>query len=328
MVTGNVIDIHAHIYPEGCFAEIVKARPEFKLLNSSRGLTLICRGSHTMSVPPGQENLNVRLRVMDEAGVRRQVLSIGALNLGWAGGRDLVTARLINDGFTAICRQYPNRFSFVAALPFSSTAALMAELDRAQSLGAVGVGITTTIADYTLDAPQLREFWREAHQRELLVLVHPCFPSNGPANDAGEFLSVGYLGETAIAATKLVLGGVLEEYPGVRLVWSHCGGSLCMVIDRIDRAYKRYEKCLRPPSEYLRNCYYDTACMHGPALDCARATFGGHRLVYGTDEPHVPNATNGVLTALRQRSWPLSDLHAVLNDNARILLASNKVRNM
>jgi aminocarboxymuconate-semialdehyde decarboxylase len=96
---------------------------------------------------------------MDEAGIGLQVLSIGALNLGWAGTGDLVTARLINDGFTAVCRQYPGRFRFVAALPCSSTAAMINELDRALSLGAVGVGITTTIADYTLDAPDLREFW-------------------------------------------------------------------------------------------------------------------------------------------------------------------------
>jgi aminocarboxymuconate-semialdehyde decarboxylase len=153
-----------------------------------------------------------------------------------------------------------------------------------------------------------------------LVLVHPTFPPNGPAGDRGEFLSVGYLGETAMAATKLVLAGILEECPDARIVWSHCGGSLCMLVDRIDRGYKRYEKCLRPPSEYLRGCYYDTACMHGPALDCARATFGGDRLVYGTDEPHVPNATKGVLAALRERAWPISELAAVLSGNARRLL--------
>ena len=84
-----------------------------------------------------------------------------------------------------------------------------------------------------------------------------------------------------MAAAKLDgLGGVLEECPDVRVVWSHCGGGLCMVLDRIDRGYRRYEKCLRPPSEYLRQCWYDTVSESGPALDfCARATFGADRLV-------------------------------------------------
>src|SRR5918994_1901141 len=309
--------MHAHLYPKGCFAEVSKARPDFALLESPRGLALICRGSHTMSVPAGQEDLSARLRLMDEAGVGLQVLSIGALNLGWAGAGDIATARLINDGFAAVCRQYPDRFRFVTALPCSSTAAMIAELDRALTLGAVGVGITTTIADYTLDAPELHEFWREANRRKLLLLIHPTFPPNGPANDSGSFLSVGYLNETAMAATKLVVAGVLEECPDLRIIWSHCGGSLCMLVDRIDRGYQRYEKCLHPPSYYLQRCYYDTACMHGPALDCARATFGSNRLVYGTDEPHVPNATSGVLAALRARSWPAAELQAVLGGTAQ-----------
>ena len=313
---GEIVDMHAHLYPEGCFDEVLKARPEFALARSERGLSLTCRGSHTMSAPV-ETDLSARLQTMDEASVKVQVLSVGALNTGWAA---TATAGLVNDGLAAVCRQHPDRFRFVAALPWTGTAALMDELDRAMGLGAVGAGITTTIADHTLDAPELREFWREAHRRRLLVLVHPTFPLDGPANDRGEYLSVGYLGETAMAAAKLALGGVLEECPDVRIVWSHCGGSLCMVLDRIDRGYRRYEKCLRPPGEYLRRCYYDTATLSGPALDCARATFGAERLVYGTDEPHVPDASKAVLAALRARPWPKPDLEGVLSGNARELL--------
>ena len=313
---GDIIDMHAHLYPEGCFEEVPKARPEFRLVRSERGLSLTCRGSHTMSAPV-ETDLGARLRTMDEAGVKVEVLSVGALDTGWTGP---AAARRVNDGLAAVCRQHPDRFRFVAALPWAGTAALMDELDRATGLGAVGVGITTTIADHTLDAPELREFWREAHRRRLLVLVHPTFPLHGPANDRGEYLAVGYLGETAMAATKLTLGGVLEECPGVRLVWSHCGGSLCMVLDRIDRGYRRYEKCLRPPSEYLRRCYYDTATLSGPALDCARATFGAERLVYGTDEPHVRDASRAVLATLRDRPWLEAELEGVLSANARELL--------
>ena len=316
---GTTIDMHAHVYPDGCFAEVLKARPDFTLENNARGLSLICRGSHTMSAPT-DDDLRGRLRTMDEARVGVEVLSIGALNIGWADEGDVATARTINDGLAAVSRQHPDRFRFVAALPWSRTSACINELDRALGLGAVGVGITTTIADYTLDAPELRDFWNEAHRRKLLVLVHPTFPPNGPANDRGEYLSVGYLGETAMAATKLVYAGILETCPDVRLVWSHCGGSLGMVIDRLDRSYQRYEKCLRPPSEYLRGCFYDTACMHGPALDCARATFGSDRLVYGTDEPHVPNATRAVLAALKDRPWPSSELDSILSGNAARLL--------
>ena len=322
---GDIVDMHAHIYPDGCFDEILKARPEFALVRSQRGLSLNCRGSHTMSAP-ADADLGDRLRVMDEAGVKVEVLSVGALNIGWAGDAGAAAARRVNDGLATVCREHPDRFRFVAALPWTSTAALVDELDRATGLGAVGVGITTTVGSHTLDAPELREFWREAHRRRLLVLVHPTFPLDGPANDRGEYLSVGYLGETAMAAAKLALGGVLEECPDVRIVWSHCGGGLCMVLDRIDRGYRRYEKCLRPPSEYLRRCWYDTVTVSGPALDCARATFGADRLVYGTDEPHVPDGSKAVLAALRARPWPETEIGAILSGTARELLAAPALR--
>ena len=315
---GDIVDMHAHLYPEGCFDEVLKARPEFALVRSERGLSLTCRGSHTMSAPANAD-LSARLETMDEAGVKVEVLSVGALDTGWVGP---ATARVVNDGLATACRRHPDRFRFVAALPFTSAAALVDELDRATDLGAVGACITTTVGGRTLDAPELREFWGEAQRRRLLVLVHPTFPVDGPADDRGEYLSVGYLGETAMAATKLALGGVLEDCPDARIVWSHCGGSLCMVLDRVDRGYRRYEKCLRPPSEYLRRCWYDTVTVSGPALDCARATFGADRLVYGTDEPHVPDGSKAVLAALRGRPWPEAEVEAILSATARNLVYS------
>ncbi len=319
--SASIIDVHAHWYPEGCFREIIEAQPDFDLADArGGGSRLTWRGSLIMSVPAGQDDLKARVAGMDQAGVATQVLSVGALNIGWAGPRAGDAARRINDALAGVCREFSGRFRFVAALSLENRAEMVKELDRAFDLGAVGVGITTTVGDHALDAPELRDFWREASDRRLLVLVHPTFPPNGPANDQGQFLATGYLGETAMAATRMVLAGALEEWPGARIVWSHLGGSLPMLVDRLDRAYRRYEKCRRLPSAYLRECFYDTVCIHGPALDCAHATFGAGALLFGTDEPHVPNGTRDVIAALRDRPWPASDLEAVLRGNAQRLL--------
>jgi len=318
--SADIIDVHAHVYPQGCVRDIIGSRTEFGLIDSRRGgMQLTYRGSFVMSIPPAQDDLGARLAKMDEAGIALQVLSIGALNIGWAGERAVSAARSINNALAEVCGQARNRLRFVATLPFESRAEMVKELERALSLGAVGVGITTTVGDSSLDSPKLTDFWHEASERNLVVLVHPTYPPNGPSGDQGQFLMAGYLGETAMAATRLVLAGVLEECPGVRLVWSHLGGTLAMMIDRLDRAYKRYERCRRAPSSYLRECFYDTACTHGPALDCARATFGAGALLFGTDEPHVPDASRDVLAALRARPWPTSDLEAVLTGNAQRL---------
>jgi len=316
----EIIDVHAHVYPEGCFTEVLKDRSDFKLIENPRGQSLLCRGSHVMSMPKDGADLNSRLESMSEAGIGVAVLSVGALNIGWAGSRDASAARFINDGLASVCRKHPTRFRFAAVLPCGNRNEMVKELDRALGMGAAGVGIATNVGDLQLDAPELREFWREMSRRKLMVLVHPTFPCDGPLNDIGTFLAVGYPAETAMAATKLALSGVLEECADAKIVWSHLGGSLPMILDRIDRGYQRFSSCPHPPSHYLRRCYFDTACSHGPALDCARATWGVNALVFGTDVPHVPNAEKENIAALKARSWPASEVDDILGGTAQKLM--------
>jgi aminocarboxymuconate-semialdehyde decarboxylase len=317
----DIIDVHAHVYPEGCFTEALKNRSEFKLVDYVGGQSLLYRGTHVMSIPADQNNLTLRLRSMDEAGIGMAILSVGALNIGWAGSRTTAAARVVNDGLAAVCRQYPTRFRFVAVLPCTDQSEMISELERVLKLGAAGVGIATNIGDYQLQAPEVRYFWQEMNRRKLMVLVHPTCPCDAPQNDPGTFLSVGYPGETAMAATKVALAGVLADCPDVKIIWSHLGGSLPMILDRIDRGYRRYSSCAHPPSYYLRRCYFDTACTHGPALECARATWGADALVFGTDVPHVPNTEKETMAALKARPWPETELREIYGGTVRNLMA-------
>jgi aminocarboxymuconate-semialdehyde decarboxylase len=317
----DIIDVHAHLYPEGCFTEVLKNHGEFRLLDNPRGQSLIYRGSHVMSMPAGQADIAARLASMDEAGIGMAILSVGALNIGWAGSRAAAAARIVNDGLAAVCRQYPARFRFVAVLPCAKQAEMITELDRAQELGAAGVGIATNIGDFQLQAAEIRHFWREMNRRKLMVLVHPTCPCDAPQNDPGTFLSVGYPAETAMAATKLALAGVLADCPDAKIVWSHLGGSLPMILDRIDRGYQRYSSCPHPPSYYLRRCYFDTACTHGPALECARATWDVGALVFGTDVPHVPNTEKETIRALEACQWSDTELRGILGGTVKRLMS-------
>jgi aminocarboxymuconate-semialdehyde decarboxylase len=317
----QIIDVHAHVYPAGCFTEVIKGRADFKLVDISRGQSLLYRGSHVMSMPADQDDLPRRLASMDEAGIGMAILSVGALNIGWAGSGDAAAARFVNDGLAAVCRQYPTRFRFVAVLPCAKHSEMVEELDRALGMGAAGVGIATNVGNFELHAPELRAFWREMSGRKLMVLVHPTYPCDAPQNDPGTFLSVGYPGETAMAATKLALSCILEECPSVKVVWSHLGGGLAMILDRIDRGYQRFSSCPHPPSYYLRRCYFDTACIHGPALECARATWGVDTLVFGTDAPHVPNAEKDTVAALKARAWSDAEFEGVFGATIQRLLA-------
>jgi predicted TIM-barrel fold metal-dependent hydrolase len=257
---------------------------------------------------------------MDAAGVAVEVLSLGVLDVSWAGSAASALARRANDAMAEVYRLAPDRFRFVAALPLLDESAARNELERARGIGAVGAGITTTIGGRSLDAPELRYFWRLASDDSLVVTVHPTYPIGRPADDTrAEFLTTGYPGETALAATRLAIGGILETCPGVRPVFSHLGGGLAMLVDRLDRGGSRYALCSRPPSTYLRSCYFDTVSLHGPALDCARETCGIEALVFGSDTPHRPRA-RAVHDALRSRAWSAGELAAVLSGNALAML--------
>src|SRR5690348_3930879 len=128
MTPHEIIDTHAHIYPEGCFSAVVKTRADFRLVDNPRGQSLLYRGSHVMSMPADQDNLPKRLASMNQAGITIAILSVGALNVGWSGAGDAAAAaRFVNDGLAAACRQQPARFRFVAVLPCTDQSAMRQE---------------------------------------------------------------------------------------------------------------------------------------------------------------------------------------------------------
>ncbi|SRR5579884_89226 len=312
-----IVDAHAHWYSDELLADLVQHTPDAELFQAPDGTRVVrLRGSVASLIPPWSSDLADRLRLMDALGIGIQVLSCGALDVGWAGDHAPAVARAANDLLAQVCRVRPGRFVFLAAVPLADRRAMSAELERALGLGAVGVGITTTYGGLPLDLPELRDFWREASRLELPVFVHPCFSPQGPSSDGGTFLLAGFLGETTLAATRLILAGVLEECPGARLIWSHVGAALPMIVGRLDAGYQRFPTCPRPVSEYLRRCYYDAVCTHGPALDCAKATFGFGRLLFGTDEPHRLDQPGDILETIRARPWPRAEIPAVLGATA------------
>jgi aminocarboxymuconate-semialdehyde decarboxylase len=315
-----IVDAHAHWYSDEVLAELIQHNANLELQQTPDGTRLLhLRGSLASHLPLWSADFDDRLRLMDELGIGVQVLSAGALDVGWAGEGAAVVAGRINDLLAEVYRARPERFRFLATLPLGDREAMLGELERARGAGAVGIGTTTTYGGRPLDAPEYRDFWRAADAADLPVAVHPCFPLGGPVGDAGTFLLTGFIGETTMAATRLVLSGVLEECPKVRVIWGHVGGALPMIVARLDAGYRRFPTCPRPVSEYLRRCYYDAVCSHGPALECARETFGSSVLLFGTDEPHRLDQPADILRTVMERPWPSEEIDAVLGGTAAAL---------
>lgn len=137
--------------------------------------------------------------------------------------------------------------------------------------------------------------------------------------------------DNCLALSRLIVRGIFEEFPSLKLVGSHVGGGICEIIGRMDYAYELQEEAYflgsytpmrikKKPSEYLKMMYLDSVSYHAPAARCALETVGVDHFLFGTDAPP--------LTVLKPRGLKLIDelrlnpaeREKVLSGNAKRLL--------
>ncbi len=166
----------------------------------------------------------------------------------------------------------------------------MAELDRvAAEHRFPGVAINPSAEGHDYDEPAYETFWARAEELDLVVVLHPNGFSDGERLTRYYMINVvGNPLETTVALTHIVLGGVLERHPRLKIVAVHGGGYLPYYADRWDHAYEcRPEvgrNISRPPSEYLRMLYFDTV-VFGEGLTRLIDLVGADHVVMGTDYP-------------------------------------------
>ena len=97
-------------------------------------------------------------------------------------------------------------------------------------------------------------------------------------------LSLGRVIEVSVAASRLILSGVMERHPNLKIVLSHTGGALPYQSGRMDKNTKA-AKLPRPVSEYMQRMYTDTVSPHTAGMKFAMDYYGMDHIMYGTDYP-------------------------------------------
>ena len=194
--------------------------------------------------------------------------------------------------------------------------------------------IDTNIDGQQLDSPDLFPFYEAVQSLDVPIFVHPFNP---PSHDSPTKyrldISVGFPFETCIAIGNIIYGGVLEKYPKLRFCFSHLGGAVPFLRERMEAGYKVFPACSRnipkPPSEYLKLMYFDTAgksgvtppSFHKPAFQCAFEATGSDRLLLGTDHPFGKgNMVNAVRFIEELDFLSQEDKEKILSNNAINLL--------
>ena len=296
-MTAPVVDTHAHYVGESVIERIRSQGAEHGVrLAETPGGTRVEVAGRLSGLPliPPLSDVPTRLAWMDAAGIDVQVVAPWMDLAGYDldGPSGLWLARIQNESAAALVADHPGRFRAAAAVPLQDPALAVGELTRAVTeLGHVAVQIGAHVNDLGLDDPSLDVFWDAAEQLDVPVIVHPA-ELELPERIRRLFLHilVGNPAETTFAAAALMLGGVLERHPLLRVLLVHGGGFVPYQIGRLDRGFTAAPPPVRArgklsPRQLVERLYFDTVVHDDDALrHLVRFAATGH-VVLGSDYP-------------------------------------------
>lgn len=289
-----IIDAHCHVIVEQMTAGRVPA--DWRPLISREGgqFQLSFRGRRIGSVVAEFTDPGAMLAQAAATGVEHLLLSPWIMLV--PVGADLSEARLLcdiqNDALTELTAAHPGRLSAVGAVALQDPVLAARQLTELVTAGGLrGVEIPASVGGRYLGDDFFLPFWEAAAATGALVFIHPTTRGIGVAALDGYYLwnSVGNPLETAITAAHMAVAGVLERYPGLRVLLAHGGGALPVVRGRLRRAFAvRAEAGARSaagPDTALRRFYYDTVTHDHELLASLVAYTGPEQVLLGSDRP-------------------------------------------
>jgi aminocarboxymuconate-semialdehyde decarboxylase len=323
-----VVDLHNHIVCEDVVRFLARegGRLDTRIASTRDG-----RFAHVgaQAVRPLHARMcdpSARLADMDGLGIDVQAVSCTPFVLYADAPSDLAlaVAQVNNDSLAALVRQHPNRFAPLASVPLQSPPLAARELERAHGLGLRGVEIPARAGALDLDDARLEPFWSAAEGIGMPVCVHPFEASpRGPLARYALSPLVGNLFDTGMAATLLVMGGVFDRHPRLRVVLYHAGGTFPALIARLQAGYERIAEAragaARPPMQYLDRFWLDTITFERTWLRQLVERFGAERFVLGSDYP-LPLGPGDPAGEVRALGLDRASETAILGGNARGLL--------
>ncbi|MFJ8812985.1 amidohydrolase family protein [Amycolatopsis thermoflava] len=293
MLAATAVDVHAHYLGHDLPEPADPRAPRLVADDGERG-RIVCGDETFRVVTADLWDAGRRLYAMDAAGISHQVISPVPVTMEYAcgAGADPAYAARMNDSIAAACAGSGGRLFGLGCLPALDTGAALGEVARCLELGLRGIEIGTRIGVLDLDAPELDPLWAACDRGGAAVFVHPVLGGRGVVRRSGQpfDLGLGMLADTAIAASALVFGGVLERYPGLRVALAHGCGAFPWAYPRL-----RVAAGLGGTSDpavwdgLVRRLYADTLVFDDEHLRLLVHRFGADRVVLGSDAPFFPD---------------------------------------
>jgi aminocarboxymuconate-semialdehyde decarboxylase len=323
------IDAHAHVVVPEVLREAGQGeawRPSVRWEDGAQIVEL--GGREIRSAVRDFVDVEAILADQDAAGIDHIVLCPWVNLLGYDAPADeaVERGRVQNGGLAALRAAHPDRVSVLGTVPLQEPELAASELEALMAGGAfAGVEIAASVNGVALGDDRLAPFWAAAEATGALVFIHPTTRgSSGPGFDDHYLWNlVGNPMETTVAAAHLVLSGVLERHPGLRVLLAHSGGAVLAVRGRLRHGWETLPvaraRLREPPEASLRRFFYDTI-THDPTLLRDLVAFAGaDRVLLGSDRPFDMADPRPAETVAAAGLDPAGE-RAVLGGNAARLL--------
>jgi aminocarboxymuconate-semialdehyde decarboxylase len=270
------IDIHTHVVPSAFPPSVrpgVPGWPSMEPVDACRA-NIVIDGKVYRTLTHPCWTTSRRLEDMDRMEIELQAISpMPELFSYWmesAPANDLI--RFVNDTIAAFVADSKGRMLGFGVLPLQDMDLALAELDRLKQLGFAGVEIGSNVNGEPLGSPAFTPFFQAVEALGLAVFVHAVRPTGMDR-----------------AVASLICANILEQFPKLRIAFSHGGGTFASLLPRFAEGYRVFpavrEMLSSPPVEQARRFFYDTLVFDPRSLAHLAALFGDGQLLVGTDYP-------------------------------------------
>jgi aminocarboxymuconate-semialdehyde decarboxylase len=296
----SLIDVHSHVVPKSLptdptGGEIV-AWPSVHCEACGRLAKVKVGQKPFRDIDNRSWDVDRRVADMDADGVSAQALSpMPELLSYWLDKRGAVElTRHLNHTIADMVARRPDRFFGLGAVPLQDPELAAEEVATLRSrFGLVGVEIGSNIAGAYLGDPRFDPFFAAAQDHDMAVFVHALHPLQARDIARHPMLApfAAFPTDTALCAATIIMDGVLERFPRLKLAFSHGGGVLAPILHRMEYGWKASDgfngKLPQSPKAYARRLFYDSLVYDAAYLEHLVTQIAPGQVFLGTDYPYL-----------------------------------------